>query len=414
MTMTPIRTSAAALLALTLLFRSSPAHADSAPRQQTWYDAISFKAFADGYAAVNYNFPKPQSGRNTFRAYDVSNGFALAWVGLDASYDPDPVGGTLALRFGPQAAIYAGGDADAGLENVKQAFASWKPASSLTFDFGKFDTLYGAEVADSQGNFNYTRGALYWLGQPLFHTGLRATVAFRDELALKAMVVNGWNNSVDNNAGKSYGLQLAYTGKLASAYVGWLGGPEQSDTTTLPCAADTAFDAGTGGCVASPGAAPSANPLDAGGADDFKAWRHLVDIVVSVNATDSLSLLFNADYGTQGTRTSSGTGYTTTNQSWYGAMLAGRYQLDPVWAVAVRGEYYKDNNGLTSGVDGLALTTATLTLEAKPSPNLILRLDNRADLALDATGTTHVFDKGIRDSASHQLTTTLGVVVTTD
>ena len=38
--------------------------------------------------------------------------------------------------------------------------------SPITLDFGKFDTIYGAEVAESQDNINYTRGVLYWFGQP--------------------------------------------------------------------------------------------------------------------------------------------------------------------------------------------------------------------------------------------------------
>jgi Putative beta-barrel porin-2, OmpL-like. bbp2 len=378
------------------------------------YDAMHFSAFADGYAGVNYNFPKPQTGQNHFRAFDVTNGFALAWVGLDASYDPAPVGGTVSLRFGPQATIYGGSNADAGLANVKQAFASWRPVKPLTLDFGKFDTLYGAEVADSQGNYDYTRGVLYWLGQPLFHTGLRATLALSDELALKAIAVNGWNNSLDNNAGKSFGVQLVYSGKVVSASLGWLGGPEQDDTRDVACAADTVFDPATDACAPSPGAPASDHLLDVPDADALKAWRHLVDLVVSANVTERLSVLFNADYGAQGTLTPQATGYATTRQSWYGAMLAARYQLDPVWAVAGRGEYYRDVNGLTSGVPGLALATATLTLEAKPSPHLLLRLDNRADFAVEAASSKDVFAKGVRGSSSRQVTTTLGVVVTTD
>ncbi len=75
------------------------------------------------------------------------------------------MGGTLALRFGPSAKRYNSSclaqkcDAAYGLENVKQAFASWRPggdSSPVTLDFGKFDTIYGAEVAESQDNINYT------------------------------------------------------------------------------------------------------------------------------------------------------------------------------------------------------------------------------------------------------------------
>lgn len=183
--------------------QAQPTAPEPPPPVEPWYEAIELRAFVDAYGSVNWGFPKPQKGPNEVtRAYDTTNGFALSWIGVDASYAPDPVGGTISLRLGPTADTYAGADADHDLENVKQAFASWKPGgadSPVTLDFGKFDTIYGAEVAESQDNLNYTRGVVYWLGQPLFHTGLRGTFELMPELSVKTLVVNGWNNSLDNN-----------------------------------------------------------------------------------------------------------------------------------------------------------------------------------------------------------------------
>jgi hypothetical protein len=387
---------------------------DAAPAAKPWYESIKFNAFVDGYAALNYNFPKPQSGKNAFRAYDANNGFSLAWAGLNASYDPDPVGGTISLRFGPSTTIYSGADNDSvGLKYLKQAFASWKPVSALQLDFGKFDTIYGAEVAESHLNQNYTRGVLYWLAQPLFHTGLRATYTVNEQVALKAMVVNGWNHTIDNNAGKSYGLQLALTpADGLAAYIGWIGGPEQDDT--IHCDAGTAIDATTGQCAASTDPAATGGDVDRGGANDPKAWKHLVDLVVTYAVNDSVGLVFNADYGTEGLR--SATSDEVTHVKWYGAMLGARYQIDPVWGVGVRGEYYMDKDGYTTatGIKDLALATGTLTIEAKPTANLILRLDTRGDFAVGGD-TKEIFPKKTHDDpVKSQITSTLGVVVTTN
>src|SRR5690349_2697407 len=126
-----------------------------------WYDLIEFSAFVDAYLGFNFNFPKPQFGKNTLRAHDSSNGFSLAWAGVNASYPADPVGGTLSLRFGPSARQLGTScleddvskshcDTGFGLENVKQGFVSWRPGgaeSPVTLDLGKFDTPFGAEVA---------------------------------------------------------------------------------------------------------------------------------------------------------------------------------------------------------------------------------------------------------------------------
>jgi len=66
-----------------------------------WYEKAKIEGFVDAYFNLNWNFPKPQTGTDLGRAFDVTNGFAVNWVGLNASYAPDPVGGTVSLRFGP-------------------------------------------------------------------------------------------------------------------------------------------------------------------------------------------------------------------------------------------------------------------------------------------------------------------------
>lgn len=405
-----------------LIGRSAGAQEEQEPEEPPpplpWYEALSFGAFADAYASVNYDFPKPQSGTNRYRAYDTSNGFALAWVGLNVAYDPDPVGGVLQLRFGPQAQTYASqSERDAGLANVKQAYASWKLGEVVSLDFGKFDTPHGAEVADSQLNYNYTRGALYWLAQPLYHTGLRASFTLTDELSAKAMVVNGWNNSVDNNAGKTFCAHLSYAPLEELALgAGWIGGPEQADSVSVDCGADETFDADAGGCVPDPGTPAQSYVVDRAGANKPKAWKHVIDFLVTVTPTEELSTYLNAYYGTEGVRDATNTTNDVDRIEFYGAALAGRLALSDVWAVAARAEYIGDPDGYLTTVEGGALGTGTLTLEAKPTKNLILRLEPRADVMLSADdgAAKEVFQESVRDSSQTQITTTLGVVVTTD
>ncbi len=401
-----------------------PATAPEAPAPTAkWYDAITFGAFIDAYASLNYNFPKPQTGTNAFRAYDITNGFAISWAGVNASVDPDPVGATLSLRFGPTAERIASCpsetcDNQVGLAIVNQGYASWKPGGKegmLQLDFGKFNTLYGAEVAESQLDMNYTRGEVYWLIQPLFHTGLRATLQPSEAVALKAMIVNGWNRSVDNNAGKTYGLQLVATPvKELGLYVGWIAGPEQDDSTVVSCDGNAAYSPAAGGCAASPNTPAADYTVDRGGANDWDAWKHLGDLVVTYAASDAFTLAFNADYGWDGVRDPiSG---DITKAKFYGVMLSGRYALDDVWALALRGEYIGDPDGYLTGTGNtdVALATGTLTIEAKPTANLILRLDTRGDFALDGTPSKDLFQKEVRDTKSNQITSTLGVVVTTN
>ena len=417
---------------------AAPAAVDDTPpvADEDWYDAFDVRLFADAYFSLNYNFPKPQFGNNdVIRAFDSANGFSLAWAGLDISHAADPVGGTLALRFGPSARRYNSSclsgtgpgstgkcDADYGLENVKQAFASWRPGGQngpVSIDFGKFDTIYGAEVAESQDNINYTRGVLYWLGQPAFHTGLRLNADVTSNFGLRALAVNGWNNTVDNNAGKTFGVQATVHAPrgdghdVIAASVGYLGGPERDDYGAVACTAGNVFNAASqSGC--SPGTIGTTTGTVDRATSDSKGWRHFLDLVVTSDPVAALHLVLNADFGVESVRDTADVTHFSPQQ-WWGVMAGARYLASHAFAVAGRAEYYRDDDGLTMGsVNGMrigdaTLFTGTLTLDYLPSKNLLLRLDNRLDHS-----SKEMFPKGVREFTGTLVTSTLGVVVTTN
>jgi hypothetical protein len=402
-----------------------------------WYDAIEFRAFVDGYLGVNYLFPKPQTGTNgVTRAYDTENGFALAWAGVDATYPADPVGGTLSLRFGPTAqrigrgCLTAGDDPpgvcddDVGLSNVKQAFGTWRPGGAggpVELALGKFDTIYGAEVAEAQDNLNYTRGVVYWFAQPLFHTGLRVSASLTDELTLRGLVVNGYNNTIDNNLGKSVGLQLVldlprsdYGGSLVNVALGYLGGPERADYKVVRCGTGTHFDPSSGlGC--SPDQANTPSDVAREGQVDrpvtnVQGLRHLVDLVATFTPIDALKITLNGDLGVERVR-SIDDEQRFVQHVWWGGMIGARYAVNDLFAVGARGEYLSDPDGVATGFapNDIRIVTGTLTLDLIPADFLMLRLDNRVDWS-----SKEIFHKGVRELVGLMPTTTLGVIVSTD
>jgi hypothetical protein len=380
-----------------------------------WFDNAEYRLFTDGYFGFNWNRAKPQRGPlDEVRAYDTDVGFGLAWVGGDFSLPASPVGGTLSLRFGPSAQRYNSSclsgnvpcDADNGLANVKQAFGSYSPVAGLTLDFGKFDTIYGAEVAESQDNINYTRGLLYWLAQPLFHTGLRLEYEATPEFTGTLLLVNGWNNSVDNNVGKSIGVQARYatSDDMLSAAVGYLGGPEHDDTLTVTCAPDFAFNVRQG-CVPVTGA-PGGDFLVDRADSDTKGWRHFIDLVVGLNPLAELSFLVNADLGVDNVRDPI-ISSRFTSVTWWGLAVSGRYDLGAV-GIGGRFEYVDDADGFAvPRAAGTALTSGTLTLDAELGPHLKLMFDNRLDYA-----DKQIFRSGVRGTEGHQITSTLGLIAT--
>ncbi len=402
----------------------APASAPAEEGGTPWYEKLSVGAFIDTYFSMNYGLPKPQGGRNRFRAFDHNNGFSVAWGGLDIAYSGEEFGGTLDLRFGPSAARLAGVDVDNGLENVKQAFATWRPGGGIvTLDFGKFDTIVGAEAADSQLNFNYTRGYLFWLAQPFFHTGLRANFDVNDQFWITGLIANGWDNSVDNNFGKTFGVQFNYAmpgdSPLFDAHLAYVTGPEGQDWGQTPCPdPGTTFDPESRLCNTNVPDSSSLVARDAGDANT--ELRHLIDLVLGINPSPDFSMLLNADFGIDSVRTGPLNARLLAgfeSQSWFGVSAAARLQFNEQWAGALRAELLSDPDARTTAgddpyvvnVEDLMLYDVTLTAEVAPVENLILRLDNRLDISNEK-----VFQQQLRTYESIQFTSTLGAVVTTN
>lgn len=418
---------AAALVASLLATTSSwaqPSAPEPPPPTRPWHEAFGFRAFADGYASVNYNFPKPAGSANArTRAFDRSSGFALAWAGVDLSHPAEPVGGTLSLRYGP-AADLINGDEPGGLKQLQQAYASWAPGGgSWTFDFGKFYTIYGAEPNESQDNINYSRSLLYLFLTPQWHTGLRVTWEASESVTMRFLAVNGYNRSIDNNVGKTFGAQLDWAvSDNFGLTLGWLGGPEQDDSLVVSCPAGTSYAPTAAGCTGSPGT-PAANyNVDRGGANDLDAWRHLIDLIATWDVSERLSLVLNANLLQEGLRNDTESS-NAENITAYGVLLGGEYQVSETWQLALRGTYMSstgdeltNRSGYPLGVQDLAIATGTFTIGYRPTENLVLRLENRGDFALSAEDDDekNIFQKDVRGSTDRMLTTTLGVVVTTN
>jgi hypothetical protein len=299
---------------------------------------VSLTLFADSYYSYNTNPRENDPMHQPFhRAFARNNGFSLSFLGIDATWDNGTVGATASLRFGPSVPIFYGADLGAlGIDNILQAFATWHVNEALALDFGQFGTIYGAEVAESWLNLNYTRGALYYAMQPFWHTGLRATLTVNDSLVLKGLVVNGVNNLIDSGKSlPSLGAQAVYTGGPLSVILGYLGSTDPQE--------DAPFD-------------------------------HFVDLVANLSLGD-FNLLLNADFGMD---TETGGDNTT----FFGVSLAAGYRFTEQFGIAVRGEHIIDNDNAfyeVMGATKTSVTTGTLTFDYRPVPNIILRWDNRVE-----------------------------------
>jgi hypothetical protein len=369
---------------------------------KTTPQGLHFSAFVD----ANYGFQTQKPGTpvpahrayawNNFStdattgdSYTALNGFGLSFAGIDANYDAGQLGATISLRAGPSVPIFYGGDkGPLGIDNITQAFVSWNPTPQVSIDFGQFSTIFGAEVAESWQNLNYSRGALYYLMQPFWHTGLRATVSPNDKVAVTGMVVNGVNSAHDDNESPGLALQLSLTpNEMFSLSAGWY-------TTPQPSSDGSNFD-------------------------------NFFDLVASLTV-DRFSLVLNADLDVNADKTNTGLGYTqhVSDPMFWGVSLAAGYQATDMFGLALRGEYLSDSDNqlykvtrIESGVtyphtQETNLVTVTGTLDLKPvkgAANLIIRWDNRIE-----TSNEDIFFNRSEKPTNVWFGTVLGLVVTTD
>jgi hypothetical protein len=159
---------------------------------------------------------------------------------------------------------------------VKEAYLSYlvPVGKGLQVDVGKFVTPLGAEVIESKDNWNYSRGLLFNYAIPLNHFGARAKYTFNDKFNLTGYFVNGFNNVVDNNSGKTYGVS-----------VGW--NPTKKNAVTLNYFAGPEMPTGFYGFTTN---------ADTTLVNVNNFWRQTWDLVYMYNLTSKLTFMANYDY----------------------------------------------------------------------------------------------------------------------
>jgi hypothetical protein len=328
----------------------------------------TLSGFVDMYYAYNANQPVTRS--NGFRSFDaLSNQFALNLVELVIDKTPEVTnsrtGYHIALGYG-QAINAVNGSDPGGLgfdQYLKEAYFSYLApvAKGLQVDFGKFVTPAGGEVIETKDNWNYSRGLLFSYAIPYYHFGMRAKYAFNDKYSLTGFVTNGWNNVVENNTGKTYGMSLGWnpTKKLSIAE-NYMAGPEQSVNSN---------------------------------------WRQLWDTVITYSATSKLTLMANTDYG-RGDRVAG----VVDPVFWTGVAGYVKYAPTEKYAFATRYEYYNDHDGFTTGTPQ-HFNGITGTFQRVVASHILTRLEFRRDTSNQPT-----FTKGNNLPVKAQNTATAGLV----
>jgi opacity protein-like surface antigen len=354
------------MTALSATLTAVPALAqDAEPSPPPEPPGVEVTGFVDAYYGYNFNKVDP-----LLRSFDVQHNtlsLSLAEVALEKTVSTSSrLGFRIDVDFGKTADLVAAFEPEENgseiYKNIQQAYLSVQAADKLTVDVGKFVTPIGAEVIESQDNWNYTRSILFGYAIPFYHVGLRATVAPSDNLSFSGFLVNGWNNGSETNGGKTVALSASVSGGKWS----WIGnvmtGPEVS--------------------VGADG-----NPKD----EYLTVW----DTTLTLDAAPRVSLMGNFDYGT----------WKAGGQDieWYGLAAYLKLQAAEHWALVGRYEWINDDDGFMT--IGQKVQSFTLTSDNDVLDGLKLRLEYRLDK------TQHgYFEKSDGTLTDSQSTLTAGVV----
>lgn len=319
-------------------------------------DGVKLNAYVD--AGYGYNFNRPKSRKNTLRVFDVDdNNFSLNMAEMvlqKPAANPGEIGFRMDLLYGYSQSriIHSLGSKPAGHSGVlgdddfdlQQAYVSYKApiGNGLAIDVGKWITHMGAEVIQGYDGYNdnYSRSLLFGFAIPFTHTGIKATYPFSDQLYLMAGVANGWDVVKENNKSKHYMGQLGWApNPKLSFLLNYGGGPEQGDNN--------------------------------------RDWRHMWDLVAIVKPVDRLALTLNYDFGSEEGLLRNGQG-SPGRREWQGFAGIVRYDFNDWLALAVRGEFFNDDDGVRTG-GSRKLRELTFTPEIKLRGNLIVRPEFRHD-----------------------------------
>jgi Putative beta-barrel porin-2, OmpL-like. bbp2 len=345
-----------------------PAPADDAPPKVTvgsLLGPITLSGEIDGYYAFNFNQPAELGsitapsgfGGNTLRFFDQNTQqFSLNAVELVADKAPDATSGGfgragfhVSTIYGQAAETINGNfnastppfnPTDASNIALKEAYIDYIApiGKGLTFTFGKFVTPAGAEVIESNANWNYSRSILFYYAIPFQHFGINAKYAFNSKWSVTGYLVNNWNDTQQFNTGKTYGVSLAWTPTAKwSVTENYLAGPQD----------DVALYGALG--------KPNNN------------WRELEDATIAFTPNAKWAFQVNGDYDF-GDKLSPAEyallGITSSPAvNWWGVAGYAKYTLNSKSYAAVRYEYFSDPYGAATFtfVPNLRLAEGTFT-----------------------------------------------------
>ena len=362
-----------ALTAVAALAAGITAVAQTPAAAPTWsVGPLDISGSIDGYYSYNANRPTYEVTPYYNQLYtfnDKTDQFALNQAKLSFSHTADPIGVQVDLIFGNANRKINNDELD--WNYIEQAYVSFKPAKAKGFeaDFGRFVTSAGAEVIETQNNWNYSRSLIFGY-LPYDHFGLRTSMPVSKSETIGLQIVNGFNAAAyKQNNGVAFGLTSAFVQPKYTWNLNYYNSPENEGTQ--------------------------------------KGKTQLIDTTLLLTPNAKLNAYINYDYIQNryydGSYTPAREGKLQHAQ---GVAVAVHGQLDTHNSLSGRFEYTSDKNlGIYSYYEPMLVKEFTATYEYKWLEGLLTRIEYRRDWS-----NKNIYYKGESDTVNAQSTLTAGFV----
>jgi hypothetical protein len=264
----------------------------------------------------------------------------------------------------------------------------WLTEGGIDVKGGRFFSLPGYEDAAAPGRPLNSTTYLFSYAQPFTHFGFMTNWHVTDRLNVFNGAVNGWDRWIDQN------YRWGYAGGVV-----WDSPDERTNVTVTlnvgPIQFPYFFKANYRN---EPNGVPPPSYLSGRRNPTYnKDNPVLFSEVVIHEATDDLTLVLESDQGYEPNVPSFGPGGTPATAAWYGLAGFGLYEFNERWTGVLRGEAFRDGNGVRTGFDDTYFET-TLGLIIKPRTWLWFRPEMRWDWA---TGTPPYNDERSRSQFTY-------------
>jgi hypothetical protein len=341
------------ILLLTALFTTEITIAQEEPKPSPF----TVSGYLETYYVYDFNQPKNNARPDFVYSFNRHNEVNLNLGFIKGSYKVDNVRANLALMTGTYANVNLA-DEPGVLKNIYEANAGVKISSAKNFwiDAGIFSSHIGFESAVGKDCWTLTR-SISADNSPYYEAGAKISyTSDNGKWFLSGLILNGWQRiqRVEGNSLPSFGTQITF---------------KPNSKITLNSSTFIGTD----------------KP------DSARQMRYFHNFYGILHVNDKVGVTVGFDYGVEEKNPE-----TSSTNAWMSPVIIARFAVSDKVALAVRGEYYQDKNGViipmatgASTPNGFTTTGLSTNVDYQLLPNALWRTEIRTFISKD-----EVFIKG--------------------